>query len=111
MSRSTPPDASSAGSSPTRTRQWRRGTLIAAGAGSVALHLVVLFLTVSLGLFWGMWTYFVAIGQTIAGFGVIGWLVWRRRPIAALIVPFACAAITLALLAITYVFWPERLVP
>lgn len=111
MPTSTAPDAPSTGSSPTHARSAGRGTLIAAGVGGFVVHLAVLFLTVSLGLFWGMWPYFVAVGQTILGFGVIGWLLWRRRPAAALIVPFASAAITLVLLAITNVFWPERLVP
>lgn len=111
MSKSTTPDAPAAGSSPTHAGSVGRGALIAAGVGAFVLYLVVLFLTVSLGLFWGMWTYFVAVGQTILGFGVIGRLLLRRRPVAALIVPFAAAAITLVLLAITFVFWPERLVP
>ena len=111
MSTPTTPEARSTGDSPSRTRSVGRGTLIAAGVGAFVLHVLVLFFTVSLGLFWGVWTYFVAVGQTILGFGVIGWLLWRRRPIAVLIVPFASAAITLGLLAITSVIWPERLVP
>ncbi len=103
--------------SPTAPNQ-QRGTSMdyvkvasTAGVAGFVLHVVVLFMTVSLGLFWGMWLYFVAVGQTILGFGVIGWLLLRRRPVAALIVPFVSAAITLLLLAITNVFWPERLVP
>lgn len=89
----------------------RRGGLIGAGIGAVLLQGVVLFVTVSLGLFWGYWTYLVAVGQAVVALGVIGWLLYRRRPGAALLVPFASAALTAALLGVTWIFRPEMLTP
>ena len=104
------PDAPSAGAG-TPARTSPRGTSIVVGVTAFLLQAVTLFATISLGLFWGMWLYFVAIGQTVLGFGVIGWLLFRRRLVLALLVPFICAASTLALLGLTNVFWPERLTP
>ena len=78
----------------------------AAGSGVLAVVTVVAFLaqglvalgTFLMGLGWGGPTYYAALLQALAGLGLIGWLVSRRRRIAAL-VPLVSAALT-ALLAV-----------
>lgn len=112
MSTPSTPDAPSPGGLlPSRPGSVGRGALIAAGIGAFVLQLLVLLFTVSLGLFWGAWTYFAAVLLTILGFGVIAWLLSRRRAVAVVFVPFASAALTMGLLALTNIVAPERLVP
>lgn len=57
---------------------------------------VVALGTFVMGLGWGGPTYYAALLQVLAAFGLIGWLVSRRRRIAAL-VPLVSAALTVLL--------------
>ncbi len=81
-----------------RGRRARRA-LIALGILAVLAQMVVAWFTVVLGLGWSGATYLVAVAQALLAFGVIAWLLVRRRRLAAL-VPIASAALTVALLGV-----------
>lgn len=110
---STPPrpDHADGTHSEPRSAPAHRWPLVVGGIGAFLLQFLVFALTVSFGLFWGAWTYLAAVGQALAGFGVIAWLLSRRRLGRALLIPLASAGLTMALLALTNVLWPERLIP
>jgi len=76
-----------------------RRTLVALGILAVLAQLVVAWFTVVLGLGWSGATYLVAVVQAFVAFGLIAWLLVRRRRLAAL-VPIASAALTVALLGV-----------
>ncbi len=109
MSSQSHSDSPSAAGQP-QGRPGSRGVRVAAAMGAVLLQIVVLYVTVAMGLFWGVWTYFVAVGQALAAFVAIV-LLSRRRPVAALLVPLTSAALTAAILCVTSLIWPELLSP
>lgn len=79
----------------------RRGGpgLVLLGVVAVLAQLVVAWFTLVLGLGWSGVPYLVAVAQALVAFGVIAWLLVRRRRLAAL-VPIASAALTVALLGV-----------
>lgn len=71
--------------------------LLAVAALAFVAQGVVVLGTFVMGLGWGGPTYYAALLQVLLAFGVIGWLVSRRRRIAAL-VPLVSAGLTVLLL-------------
>ncbi len=90
-----------AGERPGPPADRRRGgpLLVLLGVVAVLGQLFVAWLTVVLGLGWSGWTYVAAVAQVLAAFGVIAWLLVRRRRLVVL-VPVASALLTAGLFAL-----------